>query len=225
MYKFCPQCNLEKEETEYSKSQFKIKSGWCKLCNRLYNKQYRLDHNYDERYYKENKSKKKEYSKAYRINNSEDVSIYNKAYYQNNKSRLNITHTEYVGNRRKNDMVFKLRDNISKNINRSIKRNGSSKNGKSILMFLPYSIQELKVHLECQFEYWMTWENWGRYNSKTWNDKDYSTWTWQIDHIIPKSKFEYISMTDEAFQKCWALANLRPLNAKQNIIDNKFRKE
>lgn len=68
-----------------------------------------------------------------------------------------------------------------------------------------------------QFEPWMTWGNHGRY-SKLWNDNDSLTWTWQIDHIISQSKLPYTSMTDENFKKCWALENLRPLSAKQNII-------
>jgi len=53
---------------------------------------------------------------------------------------------------------------------------------------------------------------------KTWNDNDSSTWNRQIDHIIPHSKFKYSSMSDKEFQECWALSNLRPYSAKQNII-------
>lgn len=58
----------------------------------------------------------------------------------------------------------------------------------------------------------MTWKNWGIYNSET--------WIWQIDHIIPQSKLPYVSMGNENFIKCWALDNLRPYSAKQNIYDN-----
>ena len=83
----------------------------------------------------------------------------------------------------------------------------------------------LKQHLENQFESWMTWNNWGRYSLDTWKDDDQATWTWQIDHIIPQSDLPYSSMEDENFQKCWQLNNLRPLSAKQNILDgvNKIR--
>ena len=65
----------------------------------------------------------------------------------------------------------------------------------------------------------MNWQNWGRYNRKTWDDNDKSTWTWNIDHIIPKSNFYYTSMGDENFKKCWALENLRPYPSKLNIIE------
>lgn len=65
----------------------------------------------------------------------------------------------------------------------------------------------------------MTWNNWGMYRSKTWDDNDPVTWTWQIDHIIPCSDLPYLSMEDENFKKCWALENLRPYSAKQNLFD------
>ena len=82
-----------------------------------------------------------------------------------------------------------------------------------------------KKHLEKQFEPWMNWKNHGIYNLRTWDDNDRSTWTWQIDHIISHNKFEYISMEDAEFKKCWSLNNLRPLSSKQNWLDgiNKSR--
>jgi hypothetical protein len=54
-----------------------------------------------------------------------------------------------------------------------------------------------------------------------------TTWTWNIDHIIPHSTFKYISMEDQSFKECWSLTNLRPYSAKQNILDkdNRFNKE
>jgi hypothetical protein len=65
----------------------------------------------------------------------------------------------------------------------------------------------------------MTWENYGSYSSKIWDDDNVSIWTWQIDHIIPQSCLPYASMEDDNFNKCWALENLRPLSAKQNYLD------
>lgn len=111
----------------------------------------------------------------------------------------------------------------SKSITAALKREESSKNGISSLKYLPYTIEELKNHLQLLFEPWMSWNNWGKYNSKTWNDHNTLTWTWQIDHIIPHSTFKYTSMEDQEFKDCWALSNLRPLSAKQNVIDNNKR--
>ena len=64
----------------------------------------------------------------------------------------------------------------------------------------------------------MNWDNWGCYNPKEWNENDSTTWVWQIDHIIPQSKLPFDSMEHPNFKKCWALENLKPISAKENII-------
>jgi hypothetical protein len=112
---------------------------------------------------------------------------------------------------------------VSRAVGNALKIIGSSKRGGSILNNLLYTIAELKIHIQNQFESWMTWQNQGKYNITTWNDNDSITWTWQLDHIIPQSSLPYTSMTDDNFKKCWALENLRPLSAKQNIIDGNRR--
>lgn len=122
--------------------------------------------------------------------------------------------------KKSNSICYRMRRNISSIIWIFLKKNNSSKQDKSCFKYLPYSIQELKQHLELQFEPWMTWKNYSRYISKTWNDQDSSTWTWQIDHIVPQSCLPYLSMEEENFKtKCWALENLRLLSAKQNHHD------
>jgi hypothetical protein len=128
-------------------------------------------------------------------------------------------HNKYIKERVKTDPAYKLRKDISRSIAYVLKSNGSSKQGHSILEYLPYSFEELKTHIESLFEPWMTWENRGIYRSKSWGDSDSTTWVWQLDHIIPQSDLPYTSMTDENFKDCWALSNLRPLSAKQNLLD------
>ena len=57
-------------------------------------------------------------------------------------------------------------------------------------------------------------------------DGDPSTWKWNIDHITPQSDLLFTEMSHDPesnFQKCWALSNIRPLSAKQNIIDGASR--
>ncbi len=116
------------------------------------------------------------------------------------------------------DPYFKLRNAVSNSVNCYLKKSLSSKNNQSTISFLPYSIDDLKNYLESQFESWMNWNNWGNYRRNSWNDNDPSTWTWQIDHIIPHSNFKYQSMTDSSFIDCWSLKNLRPLSSKKNIL-------
>jgi len=102
---------------------------------------------------------------------------------------------------KKRTPIQKIRHNISNSIRDVIKY----KYGKSIFSYLEYTILDLRNHLESQFDDKMTWENYGFY--------------WHLDHIIPHSTFKYTSMKDEEFRQCWALINLRPLEAKQNILE------
>ena len=100
-----------------------------------------------------------------------------------------------------------------------------NKKNISCFKYLNYSVEDLKNHLEKQFESWMNWENHGIYDPKTWDDKNQLTWVWNIDHITPQSELPYTSMECDNFKLCWNLNNLRPYSAKQNILDgsNKVR--
>jgi len=109
----------------------------------------------------------------------------------------------------KTDHYYRLRDLASSSIRGALKRNGGSKNGVRTFDKLPYTLRQLKEHLENQFEDWMTWDNHGMYEP---NKR-----TWHIDHIIPHSSFLYDSLDHPDFQKCWALNNLRPLCSLKNI--------
>lgn len=95
----------------------------------------------------------------------------------------------------------KLHANITSYMWRFISRNGCDGKSKVIHNLCGYTIQELKAHLERQFTTGMSWENYGRDG-------------WHVDHIVPRSLFD---LSDERqFRKCWELANLRPLWAKDN---------
>jgi hypothetical protein len=102
--------------------------------------------------------------------------------------------------------AFRLRRNVSRSILFAIRREKGSKLGESVLKHLPYSQEELREHLESQFEDWMTWENYGN-----------KPGCWSLDHIIPQKKLPYDSFEHPNFQRCWALENLRPLNHLENV--------
>ena len=73
-----------------------------------------------------------------------------------------------------------------------------------------YDHNELVKHLEMQFTPNMTW-----YNQVT--PKKPGEFGWHMDHIEPHSKFKYDSLQHPDFARCWALKNLRPLEAVMNI--------
>ena len=107
---------------------------------------------------------------------------------------------------RRQDPLVRLRHNVSAAIRDSLKY----KSNKSIFDYLPYTFQELKEHLESQFESWMTWDNYGGKS----NDERK---TWHMDHIQPQCKFSYQSLDDPLMVECWALSNLQPLEKKTNF--------
>lgn len=221
----CRICGLDKELS--SDNFYKRDNGFrweCKTCTT----QNRKDHYqtikddravYIRDYYAKNKKRVKTKNKEYWDNNKKQISDYQKSYYQDNKQTIIAKNHTRAKERRRTDPVFRLRRDLSTRIFTELKKVGGSKNGSSILNHFPFTIQELKDHLERQFESWMTWENRGKYNCQIWDDNDISTWTWQLDHIIPQASLPYSSMEDDNFKKCWALSNLRPLSAKQNVID------
>jgi hypothetical protein len=176
-------------------------------------------------YYNEHQEELVSYQKEYRTNpiNKKVISQNKKLYYKENKETIIEKKIVYQRNRYQTDPFYRLRSLVGRVVTRMLVSQGSSKNGGSIRDHLPYDIQELKVHLEQQFEPWMTWDNQGKFDPETWIDNDPSTWTWQLDHIIPQSDLPYTSMDDDNFKKCWALSNLRPLSSKQNLLDGSKR--
>ena len=179
--KTCVKCNLEKEH--FTKNE-------CKDCVRIYNKAYNL----------KNKEAVRKQQKEYYTNNKQEILQYHQEYYLDNKGSIIKYQIEYEKNKRLSDPAFKLRKNCSTLIRVALKGNKSK---SSILDYLPYTMTELKSHLENQFDAKMSWDNYGSY--------------WHIDHIMPQSGFVFTSMSDESFKKCWDLNNLRPLEAIENI--------
>lgn len=255
MKNFCIKCGIERGNGNI----FVKNKNICIICNRKYYKKNknkiskRRKELYKEnrseilekraQFYKENKTKASEYNKKYYKNNKNKIyarkkqyrkennkyNEYMKLYRKENKDKILKTRKKYNSHRSKIDPCFKIRILISGAIYAALSKKSGSKQGKSCLQFLQYTIEELKDHIENQFKQdgngWMNWGNWGIYNTTAWKDNDLSTWVWQLDHIIPQSTFKYISMDCEEFRKCWALENLRPYSAKQNNIDKSYRTE
>lgn len=116
---------------------------------------------------------------------------------------------EYITFLRNNDPMRRLKSYISSRIRETLKSKKIIKNGMATFKHLSYTPQQLKEHLENQFEPWMNWNNYG---GKLGDGKE----GWWIDHIIPHSSFNYTSLKDKAFRDCWALENLRPLEKYAN---------
>ncbi len=223
MLKTCTKCD---EEKPLDKSNFSLRGsgkwrGICKACRSIAYREY----------YRKNRKKKIEYQKKYSKQNRDAVLANKRSYYVRNKDKLSEKGRDY---RKKNwdkikarkrayrrikratDPAFKMARMVSNSVYKAIKHSGGCKGGDSVWNNLPYSADDLKSHIESLWEPWMGWHNHGKYCSDKWDDSDSSTWTWQIDHIIPQSRLKFSSMKHPNFIKCWNLDNLRPLCAKKN---------
>ncbi len=201
--KICSKCKELKISSEfyvdiYTKSGLKSR---CKTCSKSKIKYIRKPNSikktkeYLKKYYQEHKDIIKERSKLSHIKNKEKNREKKKIYRINYRETRNKRDRE----KRQTDPMFRLNDNMSSSV-------GSNriKKGKSWKTCVGYTQIELKKHLESKFTKGMTWENYGKYG-------------WHIDHVIPKSHFNFDSYDHPEFKKCWALSNLQPLWATTEI--------
>ncbi len=85
-----------------------------------------------------------------------------------------------------------------------------NKDGRHWETLIDYTLTDLMQHLEKQFQSGMSWDNYGK---------------WHVDHKTPISAFNYSNSKDIDFKRCWALENLQPLWARDNIRkSNKLEK-
>jgi hypothetical protein len=205
------------------------------MCKKCYDKQYTSGHKEKikankKRYRLDNREKLLKIDKQYRLDNKDELNKKSRQYNSDNKDELkeykkqyDLTHREERNKRarqkRQSDPVSRIMDNASRSINKMLKRNGSSKQGKRSKDHFSFTEATIRAYIESLFSHpdnldedgniWMTWDNQGNYDP---NRK-----TWHLDHIIPQSKLQFNSYEHPNFDKCWALENLRPLEAIKNL--------
>lgn len=127
---------------------------------------------YGKSYYELNKESK---IKLYRSSNREKIRSDMEAYRRENKEKMN----NQASNRRKNNVVVKLRTYMASAIRKAFIRNSMTKTSRT-LTILGCSIPDFKTYIESKWEPWMNWENYGKYNGTI-------NYGWDLDHIIPLS--------------------------------------
>ena len=161
-------------------------------------------------YYKTHKEKMRIQHSIYAKTHKEKMSEYRKKSYNLHKEERKIQSKEYsqrpeVKKRKeirfKTNPKYKLRKNISNLIRISLKRN---KGGYHWENLVGYTLQDLKKHLEKQFIDGMSWEKFLKGEI-------------HIDHIIPISVFNFTKPEHLDFKRCFALSNLQPLWAIENL--------
>lgn len=182
-------------------------------------------------YYHANKERMKANNKKWRENNKEKRQVYRKDWRKANKSHVQKYQKQYQKNNieqirermaqwakdnpvkireyrtkvrllHKDDLMWKLNKHVSTCMQRDLKRRGGKKDGTGWEKLVGYTLKELRIHLESMFVDGMGWDNRS---------------DWHIDHIIPKSFFQYTTSSDVEFRMCWRLENLQPLWAEDNM--------
>jgi len=194
--KVCTKCGIEKLLLGYNVCS-RVKDGRkaeCRECQRLGTKEYKLKNKekikeYNSKWNSENKFYYQEYRKIWDVENYDKVLETRKRFKEKNPGYIN----DYNKQRKKEDILFRLKTNIRTSVNRYLKYR--SKHTFEIVGCTP---QFLKEHLETQFIDGMTWENRSE---------------WHIDHIIPLSSAK---TEDEVYMLCH-YKNLQPLWAEDNL--------
>jgi hypothetical protein len=115
-----------------------------------------------------------------------------------NWSRARARTAAYQKERRTTDPEFKLVYNLRSRYRQALLHYGTWKT-TSVAALAGCSMEELRTHIESQFQPGMTWDNW---------TKD----GWHLDHIRPIASFDRPDHPD-----CWHYTNLQPLWAEENL--------
>jgi hypothetical protein len=154
----------------------------CKECDMEYDKQFQSKTNTRAKRDKTDKAKK-----------------YRKKYISENLCWWRKYEREYRHNRRKEDMFFKIKGNLSSRLSDIINKKNLSINTFELI---GCDRETFIFHIEKQFTERMSWENYGLKG-------------WHIDHIIPLSSFNLI--IEEEVKKACHYTNLQPLWWEDNL--------
>jgi len=187
--KACTKCGEQKPLSEFSKAK-KGKGSRranCKLCDIKRNEEWRLNH--------------KEYYKKRRAGIREQENERCKKYRAEHGDR--IREARRISDASKRITVKgQLNNRLKSALYQSLKK--GSKSFRHWESLVGYTVDQLKKHLEKRFILGMSWEH-------------FLAGELHIDHKIPIAAFNFSKPEDLDFKRCWALKNLQPMWAKENI--------
>lgn len=171
----------------------------------LYSKKYYQDNIKKVRkrhreYRKNNREKLIEWDRQYRKDNPEKTKASTKRWHNNNIQKMK----NYENNKRRTDLKYKLNKTLSQAIWVALREVKCNRHWEDLV---GYTAKELIKHLKKTMPDGYNW-------------KDYMEGKLHIDHIVPKSVFNYSQDKHFDFKRCWALSNLQLLPARENISKN-----
>ncbi len=219
----CPKCGITKAGSEYYKDKNR-KDGLgreCKHCvidrssvSQASHREERII--YLKKWRAVNQEKTKEYTEKRKKEHAVEIKEYEKRRCTLEKRKDMVRRWNSENPERKREHCRKARArycatpkgrlHASMKSRMNVSLSGRVKGGRKWEDLVGYSTGQLKRHLEKQFQPGMTWDNYGE---------------WHMDHIIPVAAFNFGTPDDLDFKRCWALKNLQPLWASENMKKNK----
>lgn len=144
-------------------------------------------------------AKKNEETKEWQRQNADKVNTKNAQWRSNNPEK-----SKAYNKKAKEKILSTPKGKLDAAISHSVRQSISSgtKRGRRTFDLLGYTLEDLVKRIESQFSPGMSWANHGE---------------WHIDHKIPLSAHNYQTPDDIDFKKAWALSNLQPLWARDNL--------
>jgi hypothetical protein len=205
----CKKCNEDLEIAEFSKDRSR-KSGfhpYCKKCNSSAMSNWlsrNKEHisNYHKALYAANpdKFKKESFDRRRTLKGKE---TYNKSI---KKYRASGKLAAYERKKKIEDPEYKLLHVLRNKLLHIVKKQGVAKSNRAIIL-TGCSKQELKQHLESQFQPGMSWDNYGKGG-------------WVIDHIKPCAAFDFTDPKQQ--EECFHYTNLQPMWEIENMKKNSY---
>jgi hypothetical protein len=191
--KKCSKCGKTKPVSEFHRDK---RTPWgrlykCKLCV-----------NADSREWgRANRARKVANTQKWRKQNPDKVKSYapkKKMWKKNNHDKVRAAGNK--ANRKvRNTPKGRLNHKVGNLIRLSLR---GTKAGWHWEALVGYTLEQLMRHLEKHFLPGMSWGNMGE---------------WHVDHKVPIAAFNFKKPEDLDFKRCWALNNLQPLWAIDNI--------
>lgn len=200
----CKSCHQRYYQEHYDQKR-EIFKRW-RQKHPEYAKQYRESsearRDYERQYYLQHKTKYIASVQKQRELNPLYVLQREQIYRKQNREKINEYHREWKAEKRKTDVQYRLKSNVSRRIRyelNTLLKSGTKKNYRT-LEYLSTSVEHLQNYLGGRFEIGMNWQNYGR--------------VWHMDHIIPCAYWNFKRETDSLL--CWHYRNLSPLWSSKN---------
>ena len=221
MKKVCTRCGEHKplEQFDLHKKGLNGRYCFCKLCRKAISHDRYLRNRAEilqksSEYYANNRDAVLERHKTYDTTNAESISERRKKqYYANwekqrekhdastkrNWDKVLAYHRWYTKKKRVENASYRVHVNVSRRLRQHIRL--KKELGATWEAVLGYTTADVIAHLESKFCDGMSWDNYGE---------------WHIDHIVPVAFFR-AAEHKHAIAECWALSNLQPLWARDNL--------